>query len=84
MVQRLPIPTNIKDEQQVNAYFNELARRVGNTTSKDLLKATNYSDSTRPTTLTSNDSGIIIYNTDDGQLNIWNGSAWTLPDGSVT
>jgi len=40
-------------------------------------------DTTRPTP-TAYDTGRMIFNTDDGQLNIWNGSDWTLPDGSVT
>lgn len=40
-----------------------------------------YNDSTRPT---ANKQGRIIYNTDDGQLNIDTGSDWTLPDGTTT
>lgn len=29
-------------------------------------------------------SGRVIFNTDDGQLNVDDGTNWTLPDGSVT
>ncbi len=51
----------------------------------DIPRAVNtvsYSDSTRPITKLS--KGDIIYNTDDGQLNVWDGAQWTLPDGTAT
>jgi len=58
------------------------------TIEEELNKATkvvshpNYSDSTRPMSgLTKGDT---IYNTDDGQLNIWDGTQWTTPDGAAT
>lgn len=40
-----------------------------------------YTDSTRPAAGT---AGRVIYNSDDGKLNIDNGTNWTLPDGTVT
>ncbi len=40
-----------------------------------------YTDATRPA---SGNTGTIIFNTTDGNLNIWNGSNWILPDGSIT
>jgi len=47
----------------------------------DLFKAPVYTDATRPSAGT---AGRIIFNSDDGQLNIDNGTNWTLPDGTVT
>jgi hypothetical protein len=41
----------------------------------------NFDDSTRPSTA---EIGGTIFNTDDGQMNIWNGSNWTFPDGTIT
>lgn len=38
------------------------------------------SDSTRGTPT----AGRLIFNTDDGQLNVGDGSNWTLPDGTTT
>ncbi len=40
-----------------------------------------YSDATRPAPV---NPGMLIFNTDDGQLNIATGTDWTLPDGTVT
>lgn len=40
-----------------------------------------YSDATRPA---AGVAGRIIFNTDDGKLNIDTGAGWTLPDGSAT
>ena len=40
-----------------------------------------YTDGTRPAAAT---AGRIIFNSDDGQLNIDTGAAWTLPDGTAT
>lgn len=41
-----------------------------------------YSDATRPTA--GPQDPLIIFNTDDGNLNIDNGTAWILPDGTTT
>jgi hypothetical protein len=48
--------------------------------SGDLVVQT-YSDGTRPSAGT---AGRIIFNSDDGNLNIDNGSGWILPDGTTT
>lgn len=40
-----------------------------------------FSDGTRPAAGT---AGRLIFNTDDGQLNIDDGTNWTLADGTVT
>lgn len=45
------------------------------------LVVQSYTDGTRPVAGT---AGRIIFNTTDGQLNIDNGTNWTLPDGTVT
>jgi len=63
----------LKNFQTIVNYFNK----------EDTVVSTpNYSDTTRPT------EGLVpgdqIYNTDDGQLNIWDGSQWTIPDGTGT
>lgn len=42
---------------------------------------TSYTNATRPTVGV---AGRIIFNTDDGQLNIDDGTNWTLPDGTTT
>lgn len=41
-----------------------------------------YTDATRPTP--SITAALVIYNSDDGNLNIANGTNWILPDGTVT
>lgn len=43
--------------------------------------APSYTDSLRPT---AGVAGRIIFNTDDGQLNVDDGTSWTLPDGTST
>ncbi|GJM23931.1 MAG: hypothetical protein DHS20C16_03460 [Phycisphaerae bacterium] len=45
------------------------------------LVVQNYTDGTRPAAGT---AGRIIFNTDDGQLNVDDGTNWTLPDGTTT
>ena len=40
-----------------------------------------YTDTTRPDP---DVAGTQIWNTDDGQMNIADGTNWTLPDGSIT
>jgi hypothetical protein len=40
-----------------------------------------YTDATRPAAGT---AGRVIFNSDDGQLNIDDGTNWTLPDGTTT
>ena len=40
-----------------------------------------YTNSSRPSAGT---AGLVIFNTDDGQLNIDDGTNWTLPDGTTT
>jgi len=45
------------------------------------LRLGTYTDAQRPAAGT---AGLIIFNTDDGQLNIDDGTNWTLPDGSTT
>ena len=46
-----------------------------------ILLAKSYSNAGRPSAGT---AGRVIFNTDDGQLNIDTGSVWTLPDGTTT
>jgi len=69
----------IKDE-----YILENFQKLMNYINKEELVAStpNYSDTTRP--MTGLAIGDVIYNTDDGQLNIWDGSQWTIPDGTGT
>jgi hypothetical protein len=45
------------------------------------LVAPSFSDATRPA---AGLAGSIIFNTDDGMLNIDDGTNWTLPDGTTT
>lgn len=40
-----------------------------------------YTDATRPDP---GNVGHVIFNTDDGQLNVDDGTNWTLPDGTTT
>ena len=59
-------------------FLNELeARTNGILTSDDLLKATPFTDATRPDP-TSVDAGTIIFNSDDGDLNVSDGTNWKL------
>lgn len=48
-----------------------------------LFALPNFSDSDRPGA-GSVDPGTAIWNTDDAQLNISDGTNWTLPDGTTT
>ena len=43
--------------------------------------ARSYTDATRPS---AGNAGLIIFNTSDGQLNVDDGTNWTLPDGTAT
>ena len=45
------------------------------------LNAKVYTDANRPA---AGATGKIIFNSDDGQLNIDDGTNWTLPDGTTT
>lgn len=62
----------IKDLQR---RLNALERYAGTTIFPS------YSDSNRPAV---GNVGRVIFNTDDGNLNIDNGTNWILPDGTVT
>ena len=66
------------------SYFNAISQRLDKITLDDLLRAPVFTDSSRSSALTANDAGVVIFNSDDGKLNVWNGSNWTLPDGSIT
>jgi len=57
--------------------------RGGNITMLDqkMMQFGTYTDAQRPAAGT---AGRIIFNTDDGQLNIDDGTNWTLPDGTIT
>ncbi len=46
-----------------------------------ILVARSFNDAGRPSAGT---AGRVIFNTDDGQLNIDDGTNWTLPDGTTT
>jgi len=71
-------PTDIIED------IKELERRLSileRTGGLNNLLSVVYTDATRPT---AGVEGRVIYNSDDGQLNIDNGTDWTLPDGTVT
>jgi len=57
--------------------FFKLVQMADQTT----LRLGTYTDAQRPSAGT---AGLIIFNTDDGQLNIDDGTNWTLPDGTTT
>ena len=57
--------------------------RGGRNKMKAPFNLAKYTDATRPT-LTADDVGATIFNTDDTQMNIWNGTNWTLSDGTIT
>lgn len=65
--------------------FEGLASVVNALASEDgqTIRATQYDDATRPT-LGAQDAGVIIFNTGDGVLNVWDGAQWTLTDGTAT
>ena len=54
---------------------------TGNVSVDVSLVLPSYTDTTRPSPGT---AGKVIFNTDDGQLNIDDGTNWTLPDGTTT
>ncbi len=45
------------------------------------IRFPSYTDASRPAF---GNAGLVIFNTDDGQLNVDDGSQWTLPDGTAT
>ena len=59
----------------------EYLRRIRDAILNKDVNAKVFSDATRPLP---GDAGRIIFNTTDGQLNVDDGVAWTLPDGTST
>ena len=59
----------------------EYLRRIRDAILNKDVNARVFNDATRPLP---GDVGRIIFNTDDGQLNIDDGLTWTLPDGTST
>lgn len=64
-----------------NGYFQSGILSSGSITTSNTLTIGVYTDAQRPA---SGNVGTMIFNSTDGNLNIWNGSNWILPDGSVT
>ena len=52
-------------------------------TMKGPLGFKSYTDTNRPTA-SDQEAGTAIWNSDDGKLNISDGTDWTLPDGTTT
>ena len=64
-------------------YLNELEARVaGLLTTTDLLKAAVFTNASRPAPATV-DAGTIIFNSDDNDLNVSDGTNWRL-NGAIT
>lgn len=71
----------VEDFFEILAEMNrrlEAMERVGGSGKLALVV---YTDATRPS---AGIAGRVIFNSDDGQLNIDNGTNWTLPDGTIT
>lgn len=67
------------DEQQLQ--LQVLMRQLVSLRDSDLF-ANIFTDTTRPTAGAA--EGRVIFNSTDGQLNIDDGTNWTLPDGTTT
>ena len=69
------------DDVKLNRQFQEILNNLTHDNFKNPITFPVYTDSTRP------DPGIqgrVIFNSDDGNLNIDNGTDWILPDGTTT
>jgi len=79
------------NEDYVNGHYNMAIKalnqsngaldRGGRNAMTAPFNLSNFDNSTRPSTA---EIGGTIFNTDDGQMNIWNGTNWTLSDGTIT
>lgn len=78
-VNKVNLLINQISDTYIQENFKRLAKFLNNVKVKENI---NYSDTNRPTTNLK--AGDQIFNTDDGQLNIWDGTQWTLPDGTPT
>lgn len=61
--------------------LNDLEKKRGVVDGDGNLVVRTYTDATRPSAGT---AGRVIFNSDDGKLNIDDGTNWTLPDGTTT
>ncbi len=73
---------------KVKTWFEETVfkRRVtaerGLSVSGGTVVIPTYSDTTRPTTNLV--AGAVIWNSSDAKINLWDGTQWTLADGTAT
>lgn len=74
-VEGFAAPPNMPEEMQV--WFAQVISEMR----KAFENVPVYSDTTRPS---AGQVGRVIFNTTDGQLNIDDGTNWTLPDGTTT
>jgi len=82
----LSLPSGIRSK--VLTWWEEAVfkRRItaerGIAVSGGTLSLPSYTDATRPTTNLV--AGAMMWNTSDAQANLWDGTQWTLPDGTAT
>lgn len=69
---------NVKSMNNTTASLD----RAGRNKMQAPFNLATYKDANRPAS--ADNAGAVIFNTTDGQINIWNGSNWTLSDGTVT
>ena len=73
--------TNRPIEEDAARNWRRMQERIDELESQLTIIIKVYSDATRPSP---GNVPQVIYNTDDGNLNIDNGTNWILPDGTVT
>lgn len=71
----LPEPPKNEERQEWAQWFQRVYQILG------FLQVPVKTDATRGDVP---QAGVVIFNTDDGQLNVSDGTNWTLPDGTTT
>lgn len=84
---------NINDLKSLNAFFREFIRAIEDYRIRTAIIIADHADlldgfqlpvKTDATRGSAGTKGIIIFNDDDGQMNVDDGTNWTLPDGTTT
>lgn len=78
----LPSPPERYDPRNEAQFRAAVERAVTEAVSRALNLIPTYDDSTRPTA--GRQDPMVIFNSDDGNLNIDDGTQWILPDGTAT
>ena len=76
------IRSKVQTWWEESVFKRRITAERGIAVSGGVLRLPSYSDASRPTTNLV--AGAMIWNTGDAKANLWDGTQWTLPDGTAT